>query len=647
MAGKRILFARTTGLGTELWITDGTTTGTYLVRDIQPGSGSASPGGLAGFNGGVVFAADDGVHGVEPWISDGTAAGTVLLADLAASGGSAPGGFAASGSRVVFAATTAAAGTETWISDGTASGTVLLKDIMAGAGGSAPGQFTALPNGGWVFTARTVAAGEELWVTDGKAAGTKLLVDIAPGPLDSEISAPTSFAGGVIFQADDGLHGAEPWVTDGTAAGTHLLVDLAPVGGSGATGFTLLGNKVLFWADNGTGAEPYITDGTAGGTRLLKSIFPNFGSVDIVFQTPAVVVLGGKAFFQADDGKNGPELWVTDGTSAGTVMLTDINKGMDGSDPVPLGVVNGWVLFSADDGTSKSTELWATDGTAAGTHLLKDINPFGASYPSDMVVADGFALFRAIDSDHGDSIWVTDGTAAGTWLLQAGTAGWLDASGHINAVGLDALIGTPDNDRLQGAGLLRGSGGDDLLIGSKGTDTLDGGTGVDVMVGGAGNDVYRADTSADRVLEAPGNGTDTVMAGIPGGGFALPENVEALVLLGPTLFGRGNAGDNSLIGSTSANWLLGGAGADTLDGGGGNDTLFGGEGADLFLIGHGASLIGDFTLGVDHIRLTGSTSLGTITERAGSAVIDLGNGDSLTLVHVAKAALGAGDILLG
>ena len=79
-------------------------------------------------------------------------------------------------------------------------------------------------------------------------------------------------------------------------------------------------------------------------------------------------------YFSASDGISGPALWKTDGTSAGTVLVKDINPGVNGSRPGGFAVFNGVLYFSANDG-SNGSELWKTDGTAAGTQLVKDINP--------------------------------------------------------------------------------------------------------------------------------------------------------------------------------------------------------------------------------------------------------------------------------
>ncbi|MDO9140685.1 MAG: choice-of-anchor U domain-containing protein, partial [Methylobacter sp.] len=174
--------------------------------------------------------------------------------------------------------------------------------------------------------------------------------------------------------------------------------------------------------DPTTGDELWKTDATTGGTVLVKDINPGMDSS----MPQGFADLGnGKSVFSADDGTHGRELWVTDGTEAGTSLVKDINAAPTTSylaGITPLG--NGKAVFSANDGTH-GFELWVTDGTAAGTTLLKDINLGSVnSSPAWFVsLGNGKVLFRATDSTHGSELWVTDGTEAGTLLVKDINAG--------------------------------------------------------------------------------------------------------------------------------------------------------------------------------------------------------------------------------
>ena len=81
--------------------------------------------------------------------------------------------------------------------------------------------------------------------------------------------------------------------------------------------------------------------------------------------------VNGTLFFTANDGTTGDELWKSDGTEAGTVLVKDIFPGAIGripfsSSPNFLTDVNGTLFFNANDDPT-GNELWKSEGTEAGT----------------------------------------------------------------------------------------------------------------------------------------------------------------------------------------------------------------------------------------------------------------------------------------
>lgn len=77
-------------------------------------------------------------------------------------------------------------------------------------------------------------------------------------------------------------------------------------------------------------------------------------------------------------------------------LVADINTTAGtGSSAMTFSELGGIAYFTADDGVN-GYELWRSDGTAEGTYLLKDINPSGNSLPQRHVVLDGTLYFGPV-----------------------------------------------------------------------------------------------------------------------------------------------------------------------------------------------------------------------------------------------------------
>jgi ELWxxDGT repeat protein len=224
----------------------------------------------------------------------------------------------------------------------------------------------------------------------------------------------------VYFRARDATNGTELWITDGTANGTTLVKDIY-TGSDGSypndsypRNFYAFGSQVLFSAETALGQELWVTDGTPDGTVLLKDI----NTVSMHSSPWFFTEFNGMVYFSANDGINGTELWVTNGTPAGTTLFKDIYLGSGDSDVLELIVFKGKLFFVAYNAAT-GYELWSSDGTPEGTALFKDIYPGASSslirYP---IVLGDKLLFAATDGTNGYELWSSDGTPTGTTMLK-------------------------------------------------------------------------------------------------------------------------------------------------------------------------------------------------------------------------------------
>jgi ELWxxDGT repeat protein len=353
----------------QLWKSDGTAAGTSLVKDINPGLSE-----FVNVNGTVFFTANDGVNGVALWKTDGTTNGTVLVKDFVPDVPVHP-------------------NHETPIQLINVNGTLFFQTNL--------GFFEGSPT----FS--------ELWKSDGTTAGT-VVVRKMNSLAFRDVGRPssngrlTASVNGALFFASNG----NLWKSDGTEAGTVLVT--TKVGG---VNLLVASNGRLFGVGSGT---VFVSDGTDQGTVILKGINRARELTDV----------NGTVFFTGEDSAIGNELWKSDGTINGTVLVKDIDPNFEGLRPRHFTNVNGTLFFSAVDdwfsgsgevpaGTARGFKLYKSDGTANGTIPILDVGnhpstgPQGAG-PRALTNINGKLFFSLNDGVFGCEMWMSNGTPSGT-----------------------------------------------------------------------------------------------------------------------------------------------------------------------------------------------------------------------------------------
>ncbi|HWA12298.1 MAG TPA: calcium-binding protein [Burkholderiales bacterium] len=376
-------------------------------------------------------------------------------------------------------------------------------------------------------------------VLDGKAGG-----DILTGGAGDDLYFVDHASDDVVEVADEGIDTVRSTVTYSLAARVNVenlvLIGTAAIAGTGNLGNNAItgnaaantlsgqgGNDVL---DGGAGIDRMI-GGTGDDTYFISVssdvIVENAGEgTDKVFSTASYVLSA-----------NVEELALTGSANINATGNAGAN------------VLTGNAGNNVLDGKAGADSM--AGGQGNDTYVVDDMNDTiteeaGAGIDQVQSTATHYTL-----ADHVENL-----TLAGTLAIN-GTGNALD-------------------------NLITGNAAVNILSGGAGNDTLNGGGGADILVGEAGDDTYVVDHANDSVMEQDDEGEDVIRSTVT---FILPQNVEALVLLGTApIGGTGNDLGNRLLGNGANNVLSGGAGDDVLDGGAGNDTLRGGEGDDTYFI---------------------------------------------------------------
>jgi ELWxxDGT repeat protein len=404
--------------GRGLWKSDGTEAGTVMVKKnistaISYSTGSERMVPAAGM---LYFGADDGVHGWELWRSDGTEAGTVMVNDINPNSNSDPSYITNVDETIFFYADDGSSnGRELWKSDGTEAGTVLVKNInpFPSKGsleqhwpytGEGPPQLTSV-KGKLFFVADDGIHGPDLWKSNGTGIGTFLCKNVWPycnpfpafsslfftGPSGLiDVNGTLYFTVSPIWNQIKGIN--DLWKSNGTRIGTVFVKNI---------------KADLFYSANVDGTlfftgynSLWKSDGTGPGTVMIKTIDLTQDEMATGGGIYLLTNVNGMLYFVIGfSGYPGRELWRSDGTEAGTVLV----KAM-GADN--LFNENGTLYFTGNDGIY-GNELWKSDGTEVGTVLVADINPTSGSDPGNFTIANNTLYFTANDGTHGRELWKT------------------------------------------------------------------------------------------------------------------------------------------------------------------------------------------------------------------------------------------------
>lgn len=410
--------------GTEPWRINGSSVA--RLSDIENGSASSFPAGFTAAGAAIYFTARRSDTGRELWKTDG--ATTTLVTDFnGPNDGCRPMPGAAIGSTLVFAR----AGKSGWLykSDGSATGTVPILPIVNPA--SHPDDFEVAADR-LFFTASSSESARSLYVADGeRVRWIRSFASSAPPRYLCRVGDKLLFnANGELWQVDDQGNsatqvssldarflvrvgsravcsvGSEVWLSDGSTS--LRVVDTQQTAASWRPFFAPVGTSGSFvFADD----TLWVSDGSALGTSEVAPVS------DPAFMT----ALGAQVVFAATTPEHGRELWRTDGTSAGTLLVADLASGSASSSPRGFAVLGDRVFFFAN-----GDELWLSDGTASGTRLVKDLGVDPVSLGGLAPVGSRHVYFRASTPSTGLELWRSDGTSAGTSLVVQAHQGTFD-----------------------------------------------------------------------------------------------------------------------------------------------------------------------------------------------------------------------------
>ena len=584
----------------------------------------------------VFFTADDDLKGMELWVTDGTSGGTVMVKDIAPGlRSSNPMNLKVSGDKLYFTATNLDFGRELWVTDGTAAGTHIVADLNVGSSDTSIYNMTPTA-GGLLFSS---GFNGPLIFTNGET--TEKISDIS----SSYISASVGGAAFFISGTDNNL-----WETDGTASGTHLLHNLRQEFGIYRVediSQTSLG--VFVRTEHVEGQEQLWFQSASTKRMVLLAEFPPsyMTAAPKIVNDTYFFMTGGmlNETLWVTDGTVSGTTKIVSGIMSANIIFSDNNYSLirykiDREPEVAstydfkLGKLNK-IDFSGGYLASKNSNGYVT----IQSYIQDNINKYSLNYYDlnnnliKTILGTGNIDFNGFNAGSVNFNISFDGTAGSDSLFGGigdDTISGFGGDDEINGgKGDDTLNGNDGNDFLgggEGADILNGGAGNDGIAGGDGNDSLDGGDGDDTLLGQAGDDTISGGLGADFI--DAGDGIDTVNAGdandlINGG------NGNDII--------NGDAGNDSIYGDAGNDVIDGGAGDDDLSGGNDNDTITGGVGDDRIAGGYGDDILnggdGNDTISANdgNDTITGGIGVDNLYGFTGNDTIDGGDGNDTLL----------------
>lgn len=283
----------------------------------------------------------------------------------------------------------------------------LVSNINKATEASLPQNFHVGTNH-FVFSAISEEFGRELYVSDGTKANTKMIGDVTKGPESSFFWDVEVIDSSCYFITNSGASTLYLWHSNLQNPSPTLLKTFTVNGiGGGQHGkFTKVGNSVYFITRNfNYNIEIWKTDGTSAGTLKLTEL-PSNTFPEKLFS------FNNDLFFSVSSSQIFPQLWKLD---TRLNLINNITNILIKSD---FSIYNDKIFFSSNN-ESNGWEIWESDGTPEGTKQFLDIIPGSTnSFPYGFTVVNNFLFFCADDPISGREIWKTDGTISGTQMVK-------------------------------------------------------------------------------------------------------------------------------------------------------------------------------------------------------------------------------------